>query len=227
MKKAYVAYIVIVLVFIFLLITYLLNEKFISQYKKENFDKASIAQVKNLRPFSYISRYNSGNYNYKMGMYDEAIKEYQKALKLFPPEKKECSIRINLALAMLKKINLDDIETEEDIDEVIAELEQAKEVLLEDGCANRYDNNGHSEEAEKLKKEIEDIIDALKSQSGSQNENEDDEEEQNSEEEEEEQETANGKERQLRQINSDSMKERRERSDMTSREYEYYGGKKW
>ena len=97
----------------------------------------------------YMLWYNHGNDLYNKGDYTEAISAYDIALDLFPTKYKECKIRINMALAMLKKITPDyDINTRLEV------LNIAREVLTDDGCAGKEDDNGHSKEAEKLKKDI-------------------------------------------------------------------------
>ena len=44
--------------------------------------------------------------------------------------------------------------------------------MCEKGCANEYDNNGHSEEAERLKKDIENKEKELQNSEESESENE-------------------------------------------------------
>ena len=97
----------------------------------------------------YMLWYNYGNSLYNKGDYKGAMSAYEIALNLFPSKYKECKIRINMALSMLKMINQD-----YDIASRINVLNIAREVLTDEGCANKYDDNGHSEEAEKLKKDI-------------------------------------------------------------------------
>lgn len=102
--------------------------------------------------------YNHANNLYNSGKYEEAIKEYEKALELFPSKDKECKIRINLTLANLKKL-----EKEELRERKLAILEKSKEILTKKGCAsaNGDEKQGHSKDAEKLKQEIEDEIERL------------------------------------------------------------------
>ncbi len=104
----------------------------------------------------YMLWYNHGNDLYNKGDYTEAISAYNIALDLFPTKYKECKIRINMALAMLKKITPDyDINTRLEV------LNIAREVITDDGCAGKEDDNGHSKEAEKLKKDIDREIERL------------------------------------------------------------------
>lgn len=107
--------------------------------------------------------YNHGNKYYEEERYDVAIKEYEQALKLHVPHKKECKIRINLALSMIGELNIDDIKKikPEQIDPAIETLKGAVEVLCEDRCAHKDDHNGHNEDAQILKEEIENYIKML------------------------------------------------------------------
>ena len=125
----------------------------------------------------YIAYYNRGNIFYNNGNYDEAIKEYNKALKCHLPAKKECSIRINLALSIIGKIP-SDYDAPDKIDATIATLKEAREVLLPDNCAND-EGTGHSSEAEKLKKEIDDLIKELEQKKEEQSQDDQNQDDQN------------------------------------------------
>lgn len=104
----------------------------------------------------YMIWYNHGNDLYNDGNYEEAIEAYDIALNLFPSKYKECKIRINMALSMLKTMK-----TDYDVAQRLDVLKLARDVLTDEGCANKYDDNGHSEEAEKLKKDIDREIEFL------------------------------------------------------------------
>lgn len=96
----------------------------------------------------YIAYYNDGNILYKTEKYDQAIKKYQKALTKNPPQKRVCDIRINLSLAIIKKIDYTNYET------AFNELEEAKNNLYNNNCASATDSSGNSQDAEKLEEEI-------------------------------------------------------------------------
>lgn len=104
----------------------------------------------------YIAYYNQGNIYYQEGKYVEAVDAYDTALKMKPPKGKECAIRVNEALAMLATIG-DLYQDPAFTDTVLQILYEARNVLLEDDCATE-DGDGHSKEAEQLKKEIDDMI---------------------------------------------------------------------
>lgn len=111
---------------------------------------------------SYIAHYNQGNIYYKSDKFEDAIESYKKALEQNPPEDKECSIRINLALAMLGTM-AEDYSTEENVEASLETLKGARDVLLERGCAAN-DTDGHNKTAQKLKDEIDEIIKQLEQQ---------------------------------------------------------------
>lgn len=165
MKKWVVGIVAVVLSAIFIIsgkyaFSYLYNQKFISEYEDGNYD-VSTNPLFFVNCFeSYIAHYNAGNLSYKKEEYEDAIEEYKQALSYNPPEDKECSIRINLALAMVYGMG-DDFDSPENIDASIATLEEARDVLLEKGCASD-DGEGHNKTAQKLKEEIDELIERLK-----------------------------------------------------------------
>ena len=126
-------------------------------------------------PESYVPYYNLGNAAYLEGRYDDAIALYGQALAQHPGfffEEKECRVRINLALSILAKVDLNDLASEKKMTAAINQLMAARNVLTENGCANPEPGvfDGHSEEAEQLKKEIDDLLKQLQNQSPQQSE---------------------------------------------------------
>lgn len=228
MKKFFIAiYIVLIFIAVKLAFTFYMNEKFIDNYNQQIYSYDDIQYLFILNIFEpYIVYYNYGNILYQNGDFEEAIVQYRKALTLFPPHRKECDIRINLALAMLKQINEDD-KSEENRQKILDILEEAKQVLCEKGCANEYDDNGHSEEAERLKKDIENKEKELQNSEESESENEE-ENENEKENEEQEKNTLDEKEEQLRNIQVESGTERQDELESTNIwGYDYYSGKRW
>ncbi len=122
-------------------------------------------------PAGYVPWYNLGNIAYKKGDYDTAITDYYAALDHTIPEKKECPIRINLALAMLGKIDWSRFGQDETLANDIEILLAAREVLLEKGCAHDEDNLGHNLEAQTLKNEIDELLKSLGADSQQQDQN--------------------------------------------------------
>ncbi len=117
----------------------------------------------------YVAYYNDGNFNYQQGDYKEAIEDYEEALALSPPEDKECSIRINLALAMIYNMG-EDYASPDKIESSIETLKEARDILLENGCASD-DGKGHNETAQQLKEEIDALIEQLEQQQQQQDPN--------------------------------------------------------
>ena len=109
----------------------------------------------------YIANYNYGNVLYQNGKYEEAIEQYKKALEQSIPEERECSVRINYALAICKTVQVDE-SNRDSILAAIEKYESAIDVLTEKGCAHKEDDKGHSKTAEQLKKDIQEEIDRLK-----------------------------------------------------------------
>lgn len=155
-------YIILVVITIKLIYNVSLNSIVVSAYKEENYldNEAKTMTIFNVSQ-SYIANYNYANILYQEGKYEEAIKEYKKALFYMIPKEKECSIRINYALANCKTVKLDE-QDEESIKMAIEKYEEAVKILIKKGCANEYDNEGHSKEAQELKNDIQKEIDRLK-----------------------------------------------------------------
>jgi len=187
--------------------------------------------------------YNLGNESYNAGYYDVAESYYKLALEENPNHDEQCPIRINEALAIVTPLTPESI-TEDNLDETIARLEEARDILCEDGCANMDDDNGHNEQAQTLKNEIDDYIEALKNPpppSGSGDSDDDNDSDSNSQDNKNDQSNSQNqqksaeeeKEEQLRKefedIQQQGMQERQ--SDLDNGEesgnYEYYGGKSW
>ena len=195
-KKLVIVYVIIILIFIILIIQ-----------------------------LPYTLKYNFGNALYKKKDYENAITEYKRALELFPLKYKECKIRINLALSMLKTISEKD-----KLEKKLEVLYSAKEVLCEDGCANVNDDNGHSEDAEKLKKDIEREIEKLEKQMKTENKDDDKENNEDSKDEKsKEEKEVQEKLEKLEQIQSKSLEERQEELEYYNNlnDFEYYQGKNW
>lgn len=158
----------------------------------------------------YIHLYNAGNSFYNKGNYDSAISCYEKALYANPPKDKECSIRINLALSMVYSLG-EDFAAPENVDNSLQTLKAARDVLLENDCATE-EGNGHSETAEKLKEEIEKLIEQLEQQSASPEENKEDSSDENQSDEEDAREQ--DIKEQLQEIQEKAFEERQEEMNL-------------
>lgn len=154
MNKRKAIIIVVTVIFIKLLITIIMNRILISNYSNNNYSESIAKILENTYMIEkYKSHYNYGNILYQKGQYDDAIKEYQKALKKRVPKYKECDIRVNYALAICNTVNIDE-EDQDSIKEGIQKYLFAVEVLIEDGCAGKGENSGHDAEATTLKQDI-------------------------------------------------------------------------
>lgn len=211
--------------FLCLLVNYIANEMMIKKYENNEYIENKISVLGFTEP--YISHYNRGNIFYKNDNYDEAIKEYEKALHLNPPYDRECKIRINLALAMVVPIDLDKI-TKEDVDEVLETLEKAKNVLYEHGCANSQ-GNGHNEDAQTLKEEIDKLEEELKNRMNSMSDPDKPKDTDERKKKGESVENEHEKKKQLQEIQKKGTEERN--SQLTQIEYlndfEFYSGASW
>lgn len=126
---------------------------------------------------AYVMNYNLGNANYKNKDYSKAQIYYGKCLEFELPKQKECSVRINLTMTKIMQIDFNTVDTgyeafknDEEVDKealikkidgVIDQLKADREILTEKNCAGAEDDNGHSKEAETLKKDIDDKIEEL------------------------------------------------------------------
>lgn len=212
MKKRIIAcvYIVLFIVCVKLAFTYIYNECIIDKYNDKDYssDVAPLLFCNVIQP--YLAHYNMGNIHYQNGAYESAIDEYKKALLKNPDKEEECSVRINLALAIIKT-TAEDYASEENVEDTIEKLTEARNVLLEGGCATE-EGNGHSETAEKLKKEIDDLLESLSSNQMQEPDDNNDPENKPEEKKDDDDYEQNIKE-QLQQQQNDSYKERMEYLD--------------
>ncbi len=145
--------------------------------------------------------YNKGNEYYQNSMYEEAIAEYEKALEQIPDRERACKIRINMALSMTKQIDIEKI-TGDSIDDVKEILKEAKSILMEKGCAND-EGTGHNADAQQLKDDIDKFLESLENTQDSEADPKEKGESQEKSEEEEQ------LEQELKNIQSQSMCERK------------------
>lgn len=193
-------------------------EKHASEGKYLEKDLKALEFIKDLQyPDGYITNYNLGNYYYHEKKYDKAATYYTTALSWAPLDKeKDCNIRINLVLSYLNQMDFEKIEASDDKTDAINQLHSLRDVLTENGCAceEKGQATGHSEDAEKLKKDIDDELEKLEdNQDQSEDQNQD--QNQNNEDQQQEQQDQNDSsdnklEKKLNQQKSDNNKDRRE-----------------
>lgn len=144
------------------------NHSFVRNYNKGQYNTQSEEKLLSMNfPESYVPYYNLGNAAYRNGDYNSAISYYSDALKHFPPEKKECDIRVNLALSLCNTIDFYSLDTQDKIDTALFVLYKARDILLEKGCATN-EGDGHDADAQKLKEDIDKMIELLQNPDQSQ-----------------------------------------------------------
>lgn len=230
-KILIIIYIAFILFTLKLLYTYTANNILISKYNEGEYD---IIRAENLThinfPQSYIAYYNYGNILYQNGEYESAINKYELALNNIVPKDKRCSIRINYALAICKTVQVNEKE-QESIKSAIKTYESAIEILTQEGCANKNNNNGHSLKAEQLKKDIQKEIDRLKKQQEQQNsDNNNDENDKNNEDNNNSQEKTDTIEEKIQNIKAEATKDQRDTESFYNnyrKEFSSHDKKNW
>ncbi len=169
----------------FLLYRTCLADTYVLHYQKtgEGQDwKLNQMQVINY-PERYLPYYNRAVEAYEAGRYEEAIADGYKAMKGSPSLERDCPIRINLALSLLKIPDFDAVHaiidredaaaeqgaeaperTDEErklVDNTIVQLMTARQILIEHGCAHSSDEGGHNADAQQLKDEIDRELERL------------------------------------------------------------------
>lgn len=225
-KVLIVIYIILILTILKLLYNTVSNTILINKYDNGEY---AVSQAKTLTylnfPQSYIANYNYGNILYQNGEYESAIEEYEKALNSYIPKYKECNVRINYALAMCQTVKVNEID-QESIKDAINTYESAINILTEDGCANKNDNNGHNQKAQQLKRDIQKEIDRLKKLEKYEEDSEENNEDEKNDKPKDEAETIETK---IQNIKEEATKEQREiESQFKHHDYDYNSrGKNW
>ncbi len=210
----------------------IVNHSFVSAYNKGDYSSEQENSLLKMNfPESFVPYYNLGNVAYKYGDYNSAITYYTKALENYPPEGKDCKIRINLALSLCNTIDFNHLDSQEKIDTALFILYKARDVLLEKGCAvNEEGEVGHDADAQQLKEDIDRMIEKLENP------------EQNQQQQQEQQEDdSNGDENnsgsdsqpsdkekkiqgELEDKKKDAMEDRKDQQDSLERWSDYVGG---
>lgn len=127
------------------------NNRMIEKFNNGQFEQNPLGFLGFMEP--QVNYYNRGNVFYSLGQYELAQAEYEQALDCHLYERQDCRLRVNYALSLVESIDPAYI-TDENLDEVLAILDQARDILCENGCASRTDNSGHYPDAQRLKNEI-------------------------------------------------------------------------
>ena len=231
MKKRIIAAVLLVICSAFILIRYSINAVFVNGYHEGRYLDSTESRLLNVNfPQGWLPYYNLGNSAYQQGNYDRAVLLYEEALEQDPRHPAACSIRVNLALAMLQKIDFE----HDDSESIVNQLLAARAVLTEDGCAGETEPDGHSPEAEELKKNIDDMLQQMggEGNSGEDEESGESDEEEQEEGQSEQQDTSEREQQiqqQLEEMMQDNMEERQDVQEWYSQEgsYNQYNGKTW
>lgn len=152
-------WVVLVLLLSVLLLADISNKNFIQDFKNGIFEQNTFGFLGFWEP--YVNHYNRGNLYYSLGDYERAIEEYQEALKTASEKPEDCMARINYALSLVVPLDLESL-TGDNADEYLSVLYEARDLLCENGCANSdSDKGGHDSDAQRLKNEIEELINLI------------------------------------------------------------------
>ena len=221
MKKIIIFVLVIISLFLFhLSIRYVINEAYISKSNKGYYNSSLVEQLFILNfPESYIAYYNKGNNLYNLEEYNDAILEYEKALKTVS-KKRECKVRNNLSLSYMKILNL----TKEDL---IDDIEYIQDILLVNNCAAKDLVSGKDSNSQEIYNELEKLKQEKSSKGGSTGDKDNNKENQNNnnnEDDSKEKELEEQLKEQQRQTQQD--RNDKERDDINRKEdtrYQYKG----
>ncbi|WP_029232413.1 tetratricopeptide repeat protein [Butyrivibrio sp. VCB2006] len=152
----------------------LVNHSFVKAYNKGDYQtqKEESLLVGNV-PEGYLPYYNLGNVAFERKDYNSAIGYYNKALERYPVGKKECDIRINLALAMCYSIDFDALTTQEALDTAQLILIKARDILLENNWATDNGVGHRDDDAQQLKEDIDRMLEQLQNKNGDQSQDDD------------------------------------------------------
>ena len=187
-----------------------------------------------------VTYYNLGVSSYNSGDYANAELMFRSALWEKHTKRQECKMRINEALSITTPITPESVNAD-NLDESIARLEEAKDILTANDCAHENDNKGHNKKAQTLKNEIDEYIEQLKQQVEEENKKEeekdsktDEQKEQERKEKEEKEIKAKEEEANLKdkfeKIEQEGLTERNsdlQRYREWNRKDGYYSGKSW
>ena len=151
-----------------------------------------------------VTYYNLGVSSYNSGDYANAELMFRSALWEKHTKRQECKMRINEALSITTPITPDSVNAE-NLDENIARLEEARDILTMNDCAHENDNKGHNKKAQTLKNEIDEYIEQLKQQV---------EEEENKKEEEKDSKTDEQKEQERKEKEEKEIKAKEEEANL-------------
>ena len=160
MKRAMAAlWTIVAMLLLMVILADLSNNEMIEKFRNGIYEQNPFGMLGFTEP--YINHYNRGNIFYSLGDLDRAREEYGKALKSDPDEPMDCMIRVNLALSLVKGIDVKNI-NDDNLGDVLEILDEARDILCENECAVRdATEGGHYRDAQTLKNEIDEFEQSL------------------------------------------------------------------
>lgn len=144
-KKLIVILFILLIIGIFFIIKYSINDSYISGYNNKEYNEEKVKKLLFLNiQEKYIAHFNYGTSLYQNGKYDEAKKEFNEAL-VTVPKKRVCAVRVNIALSEIKLL---------DKEVKVSEIERIQKILLGNDCATK-DHKGKDKKAQELYDELE------------------------------------------------------------------------
>ncbi|MCR5670346.1 MAG: tetratricopeptide repeat protein [Butyrivibrio sp.] len=158
---------ILLVVGVLLLSKVLTNHGFVKAYEAQNYNTEKEEKLLGMNfPESYVPYYNLGDAAYKRGDYTSAVSYFTKALGLYPTKERDCLVRINLALSLCNTIDFANLDSQDKVDTALFILYKARGILLEKGCATNEGEPGHNADAQKLKEDIDKMIEMLENPDG-------------------------------------------------------------
>lgn len=183
--------------------------------------------------FPVVHHYNRANKMYREGEFNGAVGEYAESYDKNKNEKRDCDVRVNLALAIVGPLSKESI-TPENIQDAISDLETARKILLENGCAEEDPEIGHDVEAQILKDEIDEYLKELQKLQESFEQQQNSGQGSNNQDENQEQDDSASRKQQemqekLAELQKQGAQDRSQSLDIGSSitEFEYYNGNSW
>ena len=221
MKKIVIIILAIISLFLFhLSIRYVLNEAYISKSNKGYYNSSLVDKLFILNfPESYIAYYNKGNNLYKSEKYDEAIEEYEEALKTVT-KKRECKVRNNLSLSHIKLLNSSK-------ESIIEDIEYIQGILLVNGCASTDLVSGKDSNSQEIYNELEELKNQNNQNGGQGKEGKPKENEKGNEEDPKEKELEEELKKQQKRTQSERNQKERDRNNINNYDSSNFTGKNY
>ena len=137
-KILIILFVIIVLIILKVSTKIIINKRFIAYYPEAN-QEIRLVLMSFINIYEpYIAPYNYGNYYYQKGRYEEAYDKYIKALKYKVPKKRECAVRINTGLTLVKMSEQKETEKTKLLQEALEHLKKC--FILKNDEDDNYDD---------------------------------------------------------------------------------------